>query len=92
MKFDMPLSELQEYMGTNPKPKDFDDYWEHGLNELNQLGTDYELVPADFQSNTADCFHLYFLVLEGLRFTASWSNPKNKPRRDQVCCGFMATM
>lgn len=25
---DMPLKELKKYRGTNPKPEDFDEYWD----------------------------------------------------------------
>ena len=25
---DMPVKELEKYMGTNPKPADFEEYWE----------------------------------------------------------------
>ena len=29
--FDMPFHELESYGGTNPKPNDFDAYWERAL-------------------------------------------------------------
>ncbi len=29
--FDMPLDQLQAYEGTNPKPSDFDAFWDRGL-------------------------------------------------------------
>ena len=31
---DKPLEELKVYQGTNPKPTDFDEYWEKALAEL----------------------------------------------------------
>ncbi|HRS04566.1 MAG TPA: acetylxylan esterase, partial [Treponema sp.] len=32
----MPLEALQRYQGTNPRPADFDTYWERALAELDQ--------------------------------------------------------
>ena len=33
---DKPLPELKNYLGRNPKPEDFDRYWEHALAELDE--------------------------------------------------------
>ena len=30
---DMPIEELKKYMGGNPKPADFDAYWDRALQE-----------------------------------------------------------
>ena len=60
MKFDMPLHELKEYMGINPKPHDFDEFWEKGLQDLSKQSMDYELIPANFTSRVAECYDLYF--------------------------------
>ena len=32
--FDMKLAELTSYQGTNPRPPDFDEYWDSALTEL----------------------------------------------------------
>ncbi|TCN21450.1 acetylxylan esterase [Mesobacillus foraminis] len=76
MKFDLPLSELEEYKGTNLKPKDFNEYWNDALNELSQLPMDYELIPADFTSNVADCLHLYFYGAGGAKIHCQLVRPK----------------
>ena len=65
--FDMPFEQLPEYKGTNPRPDDFDGFWERSLAETHALGTDAELVPADFQTPFAECFHLYFTGVGGAR-------------------------
>ncbi|MGM0924016.1 MAG: acetylxylan esterase [Bacillota bacterium] len=78
MKFDMPLEQLQEYMGTNPKPVDFDEFWDKGLRDLKDQTMEYELVPADFQSGIADCFHLYFTGVGGARVHCQLVKPKNQ--------------
>ena len=35
--FDMPFEKLHSYQGTNPKPADFDAYWDRGLAEMHAL-------------------------------------------------------
>jgi len=45
---DFKLEELRAYQGSSPRPKDFDDYWERALRELDGAGTGYTLEPAEF--------------------------------------------
>ena len=54
--FDLPLEELKKYTGRNPKPADFDQYWERALNEMNSTDPRVELVPADFVNPVAECY------------------------------------
>ena len=46
---DMPLHELKQYAGLNPRPADIDAFWDASVAEMEALGTGCELVPADFQ-------------------------------------------
>lgn len=78
MKFDMPLSDLQQYQGINPKPDDFDACWAAGLKELQAQSLDYELIPASFQSKAAECFHLYFTGVGGARIHGQLVRPKGQ--------------
>ena len=34
---DMPLADLEKYRGRNPKPRNFDAFWDAGLAEIDQL-------------------------------------------------------
>ncbi|MBZ0304024.1 MAG: acetylxylan esterase [Anaerolineae bacterium] len=74
--FDMPFEQLQSYQGTNPRPDDFDSYWDTSLAEMRALDPDIELIPADFQTSFADCFHLYFTGVRGARIHAKLLRPK----------------
>ncbi|NSW91450.1 MAG: acetylxylan esterase [Firmicutes bacterium] len=75
--FEMPLNELKQYMGTNPCPADFDEYWERALGEMNALDPEVELIPAQFQVPFAECFDLYFTGVKGARIHAKYLRPKN---------------
>ena len=74
---DMPLKELRDYRGINPRPADFDKYWETALKELDDIDLKPELIPADFQPSGADCFDLYFTGAHGARIYAKHLRPKN---------------
>ncbi|MDG0814473.1 alpha/beta fold hydrolase [Cohnella rhizosphaerae] len=74
---DMPLDQLKEYRGRNPRPADFDEYWERALAELKATDPQVELVPSEFQSPQADCFDLYFTGVRGARIHAKYIRPKN---------------
>ena len=44
--FDLPVSELYSYKGTNPKPNDFDLYWERGLTKIDRIDPKVSLTSA----------------------------------------------
>ena len=76
LSFDMPYDQLLTYQGTNPRPADFDEYWDRSLAELAQVDPDPEFVPADFQTSFADCYDLYYTGLGGARIHAKLLRPK----------------
>ncbi len=75
LQFDMPYKELLTYKGTNPRPIDFDDYWEKAVDELSSIDPGVQIEPADFQSSFAECSHLYFVGLGGSRIHAKYLKP-----------------
>ena len=77
LNFDFPLEELITYQGINPRPADFDDFWERSLAEMKAVDPQIELIPAAFQVDFADCFHLYFTGVGGARIHAKLIRPKH---------------
>jgi cephalosporin-C deacetylase len=73
----MPFEKLEFYQGRNPRPDDFDRYWEKGLAEMRAVDPQVELIPADFQTPFAECFHLYFTGVGGARIHAKLLRSKN---------------
>ncbi len=76
LTFDLPLEELYSYQGRNPRPADFDTFWDTGLAEMRAVDPDLELVPADFQVPFADCYQMYFMGVDGARIHAQLLRPK----------------
>jgi cephalosporin-C deacetylase len=78
--FEKPLSELKVYAGINPRPDDFDAYWDASLDELGRLDPRVELVPNPFlESRVAECFDLWFTGVGGARVYAKYLRPRERP-------------
>ena len=74
--FDLPLDELREYAGTNPRPDDFDDYWTDALAELDAIeDADVRLEPVAHPAAYAECFDLTFTGVRGARVYAKYLRP-----------------
>ena len=74
---DMPVEELKKYQGVNPRPEDFDDYWDRAIAEMHAVDQKVELIKADFQTPFAECFHMYYTGVRGARIHAKLIMPVN---------------
>lgn len=75
---DKPLPELLEYRGRNPRPSDFDAYWDTALRELDATDPQPELRPnPTLTTQRVECFDLWFTGVGGARIYAKYLRPKN---------------
>ena len=74
---DMPLQELQTYLGTNPCQEDLDVFWDTAVAEMEQTDPQVELVPAGFQVRNAACYDMWFAGVGGARVYAKLLKPKH---------------
>jgi len=74
---DMPLKELKTYKGVNPKPADFDEYWNRAIKEMESTDPNVELVKSDFQASLVDCYDMYYDGTRIGRVYAKLLVPKN---------------
>ncbi|GHU68530.1 acetylxylan esterase [Clostridia bacterium] len=77
---DKPLDELYSYKGLNPKPADFDEYWDRSLAQMHALGTECERSPSSFQTVGVRCEDMYFTGVHGARVYAKLLIPEGKTR------------
>jgi cephalosporin-C deacetylase len=75
LTFDLSFDQLLTYQGTNPRPPDFDVYWDCALEEMRNTDPQVELVPAEFQAPGAECFHMYWTGVGGARVHAKLLRP-----------------
>lgn len=77
LTFDMPMEELLLYGGTNPKPDDFESYWDAALAEMRAVDPQVEIIPdEEFDTPFAECSHLWFTGVGGARVHAKLLRPK----------------
>lgn len=79
LTFDMPLEELKTYKGKNPRPSDFDAFWDIALAELDQIDPQIEVIASDFYTSFAKCSHLYFTGVGGARIHTKLLRPRLTP-------------
>jgi len=75
LMFDMPLEKLHAYRGRNPRPDDFDAFWDESLAEMRATDPQPECRPADFRVDFAECSDLYFTGVGGARVHAKLLRP-----------------
>lgn len=75
LTFDFPFEQLKSYTGINPRPQDFDAFWEKGLAEMRATDANIELIPAAFKAPNVACFDLYFTGVGGARIHAKLIRP-----------------
>ncbi|MCX6358776.1 MAG: alpha/beta fold hydrolase [Armatimonadetes bacterium] len=73
---DMPLADLHRYNGVNPRPDDFDAYWDAALAEMRATDPCVTLAPSAFSAPCADCFDMTFTGVRGARIHAKLLHPK----------------
>ena len=74
---DMPLEKLRVYEGRNPRPADFDEFWDRSLAELDKVEPNPVFTPYDFPSRIADAYELTFTSIKGAKMYAKFMKPKN---------------
>src|ERR1700704_2285354 len=74
--FEMPLEQLRSYNGRNPRPADFDAYWDRGLTELDATNPQPELIPHPSPARFAECFDLWFRGVGQARIHAQYVRPR----------------
>ena len=76
---DKPIPELLQYQGRNPRPADFDSYWEAALRELDATDPKPELVPSQaIAPRNSEVFDLWFTGVGGARIYAKYVRPKTR--------------
>ena len=73
---DMSLEKLKVYQGINPRPADFDAFWDASLAELYAIDPKAEFKPYPFPSKCADLYELTYTSTKGARIYAKFARPK----------------
>ena len=74
---DKPLKELQVYQGINPRPNDFEEYWDRALAEMNTVDPQVEITESEFKVPNARCYDMYYNGTRNGRVYAKLLMPVN---------------
>lgn len=85
---DMPLEQLKRYTGSSPCPKDINAFWDEAISEMKAVNADVELIPANFTTGFAECFHLYFNGVGGARIYAKYARPAKRHTQLPILLNF----
>lgn len=77
-QIDMSLEKLKAYQGKNPRPADFDVFWDKSLEELNTIDPAPVFTKADISCAFADLYELRFTSTKGARIYAKVAVPKHE--------------
>lgn len=76
--FDLSVDQLRQYQGTNPKPQDFDEFWDRSVLEMKSIDPELELKKSEFHTDFADCYDLYFTGMDRARIHAKYIKPRDR--------------
>lgn len=80
--FDLSTAELTTYAGRNPRPSDFDAYWNEALSGLSTHDPRPVLQAADeFSHPFLEAFHLTYEGVDGARIYAKYLRPRNVTKK-----------
>ncbi len=77
MSVDLPLEELLKYQGTNPKPADYDKYWQKALDELDVTSPSVRFTLSEWQVPNFVCQDMWFHGVRGGKIYAKYVRPAN---------------
>ena len=72
---DMPLDELKTYSGRGIKPKDFEEYWDRALAEMEATDPQLEITENEIRLPNVKCYDMYFSGVRNGRVHAKIVKP-----------------
>lgn len=72
----MKMEEMKQYKGINPRPDDFDSFWEMGLAQVKEHNPEPQFIPANVKFHSADCYDLFFSSVDNARIYAKFLKPR----------------
>lgn len=72
---DMPIKEMEKYLGSNIKPNDFDDYWNDQIKIANEINLEYKITKKEFKNKKANYYEIEFKGIDGASIYAKYICP-----------------
>ncbi len=73
---DMSIEELMKYQGRNPKPADYESFWDESIEEMKAIDPKVTFTDADFYAPGITTKHMFFTGAHGARIHANYACPE----------------
>ena len=90
--FETLLKDLERYTGVNPKPTDFDEYWDNSIAEMKAMDPQVVMKKAEFQSPVVECYDMYFTGVNGARIHVKHLRPRKITDKIPAVLQFQQTL
>ena len=77
---DMPIKDMESYLGKGIKPNDFDDFWGKEINKIDSENIEYKIIKKEFSNKQADYYEIYFKGIDGAEVYAKYICPVNNEK------------
>ncbi|MGL4947529.1 MAG: acetylxylan esterase, partial [Cetobacterium sp.] len=75
---DLPLKELEKYLGVSPKSKNFEKFWDKKIKENKENIPQYTLKKSEFQIDDVVCYELEFISHDGAKIYVKYARPEKE--------------
>ena len=69
---DMPIKEMEAYLGSSIKPNDFDNFWDREINSITEENLKYRMVKKEFKNKQSEYYEIYFNGIDGAEIYAKY--------------------
>lgn len=59
---DMPIKEMEAYLGSSIKPNDFDNFWDREINSITEENLKYRMVKKSLKINKLNIMKFILMV------------------------------
>ncbi|WP_352416925.1 acetylxylan esterase [Clostridium tertium] len=77
---DMPIKEMEAYLGSSIKPNDFDNFWDREINSITEENLKYRMVKKEFKNKQSEYYEIYFNGIDGAEIYAKYICPSSKKK------------
>ena len=84
-QIDMPLEQLRNYKGINPKPDDFDMYWANSLKELQSVDPMISFEEDSLHYPGVKLYHMFYRSIGNAKIHAKVLIPEGKRNCPAIC-------
>ena len=77
---DMPIKEMEMYLGSGIKAADFESYWDNKIKKADEMNLEYNITKKEFKNKKANYYEIHFKGVDGANIYAKYICPSNSEK------------